>query len=67
MCRSWKHVASEPMLWREVNLSAISVDCPRSANDSTIAKLAATRLKTVKELNLDGWSEITDTGLKVRK
>ena len=55
------------MLWREVNLSAISVDCPRSATDSTIAKLAASRLKTVKELNLDGWSEITDTGLKVRK
>ncbi|KAL9989041.1 hypothetical protein ACROYT_G003549 [Oculina patagonica] len=67
VCRSWKQVASEPMLWREVNLSAMSIECPRSATDSTIEKLAASRLKNVKELNLDGWSELTDTGLKVSR
>ncbi|KAJ7360341.1 F-box/LRR-repeat protein 6 [Desmophyllum pertusum] len=64
VCRSWKQVASEVMLWREVNLSSLSIECPRSASDSTIEKLAPSRLKYVKELNLDGWSELTDTGLK---
>lgn len=66
VCRSWRQVASEPILWREVNLSAMSIECPRSATDSTIEKLACTRLKAVKDLNLDGWSELTDTGLKVK-
>ncbi|XP_020624575.1 F-box/LRR-repeat protein 6-like [Orbicella faveolata] len=64
VCRSWRQVSSEPILWREVNLSAMSIECPRSANDSTIEKLACSRLKAVKELSLDGWSELTDTGLK---
>jgi len=45
----------------------MSIECPRSANDSTIEKLACSRLKAVKELSLDGWSELTDTGLKVKK
>ena len=66
VCRSWKQVASEPILWRDVNLSAMSIECPRSATDSTIEKLACSRLKSVKDLNLDGWSELTDTGLKVK-
>ncbi|RMX53603.1 hypothetical protein pdam_00004343, partial [Pocillopora damicornis] len=64
VCQSWKQVASETMLWREVNLSTMSIECPRSAIDSTIVKLAVSRLKTVRELNLDGWSELTDVGLK---
>ncbi|XP_022782760.1 F-box/LRR-repeat protein 6-like [Stylophora pistillata] len=64
VCHSWKQVASEAMLWREVNLSTMSIECPRSAIDSTIEKLAASKLKTVRELSLDGWSELTDTGLK---
>lgn len=63
VCQSWKQVASETMLWREVNLSTMT----RSAIDSTIVKLAVSRLKTVRELNLDGWSELTDVGLKVGK
>ena len=67
VCQSWKQVASETMLWREVNLSTMSIECPRSAIDSTIVKLAVSRLKTVRELNLDGWSELTDVGLKVGK
>ena len=58
-------MASEITLWREVNLSRLSVEYPRSAIDSTIEKLAALRLKFVRELNLDGWSELTDVGLKV--
>ena len=60
-------MSSEPILWREVNLSAMSIECPRSATDSTIEKLACSRLKAVKGLSLDGWSELTDTGLKVKK
>lgn len=60
-------MASETTLWREVNLSTMSVQSPRTATDSAIGKLAASRLKVVKELSLDGWSELTDVGLKVRK
>ena len=60
-------MASEITLWREVNLSTMSVQSPRAATDSAIAKLAASRLQVVKELSLDGWSEFTDVGLKVRK
>ena len=60
-------MASEITLWREVNLSTMSVQSPRAATDSAIGKLAASRLKVVKELSLDGWSELTDVGLKVRK
>ena len=45
----------------------MSVQSPRTATDSAIGKLAASRLKVVKELSLDGWSELTDVGLKVRK
>ena len=45
----------------------MSVQSPRAATDSAIGKLAASRLKVVKELSLDGWSELTDVGLKVRK
>ena len=45
----------------------MSVQSPRTAIDSAIGKLAASRLKVVKELSLDGWSELTDVGLKVRK
>ena len=60
-------MASETTLWREVNLSTMSVQSPRTATDSAIGKLAASRLKVVKELSLDGWSELTDAGLKVRK
>ena len=67
VCRNWKRVASEITLWREVNLSTMSVQSPRAATDSAIGKLAALRLKVVKELSLDGWSELTDVGLKVRK
>lgn len=67
VCRNWKRVASETTLWREVNLSTMSVQSPRTATDSAIGKLAASRLKVVKELSLDGWSELTDVGLKVRK
>ena len=66
VCRSWRQVSSEPILWREVNLSAMSIECPRSATDYTIEKLACSRLKAVKDLNLDGWNELTDTGLKVK-
>ena len=65
VCRSWKQVASEITLWREVNLSTLSIESPRSATDATIQKLAVSRLKVVKELSLDGWSELTDIGLKV--
>ena len=43
----------------------MSIECPRSATDFTIEKLACSRLKAVKGLSLDGWSELTDTGLKV--
>lgn len=60
-------MAYEITLWREVNLSTMSVQSPRAATDSGIGKLAALRLKVVKELSLDGWSELTDVGLKVRK
>ena len=60
-------MASETTLWREVNLSTMSVQSSRTATDSAIGKLAASRLKVVKELSLDGWSELTDVGLKVRK
>ena len=60
-------MASETTLWREVNLSTMSVQSPRTATDSAIGKLTASRLKVVKELSLDGWSELTDVGLKVRK
>ena len=65
VCRSWNKVASEINLWREVNLSTVSIEYPRSATDATIQKLAASRLKVTKELSLDGWSELTDVGLKV--
>ena len=44
----------------------MSIERPRSATDYTIEKLACSRLKAVKDLNLDGWSELTDTGLKVK-
>lgn len=64
VCRSWKHVALEVTLWRDVNLSRMSIECPKTSTDSAIEKLAASRLKVVRELSLDGWSELTDVGLK---
>ncbi|XP_068740045.1 F-box/LRR-repeat protein 6-like isoform X2 [Montipora capricornis] len=64
VCRNWKLVASEITLWQNVNLSRMSSEYPKSATDSNIGKLTASRLKEVRELSLDGWSELTDVGLK---
>lgn len=67
VCRNWKRVASESMLWRNVNLSRMSSEFPKSATDSNIGKLAGSKLKGAREINLDGWSELTDVGLKVNQ
>ncbi|XP_067015990.1 F-box/LRR-repeat protein 6-like [Acropora muricata] len=64
VCRNWKRVASESMLWQNVNLSRMSSEFPKSATDSNIAKLAGSKLKGAREISLDGWSELTDVGLK---
>ena len=67
VCRNWKRVASESRLWQNVNLSRMSSEFPKSATDSNIGKLAGSKLKGAREISLDGWSELTDVGLKVNQ
>lgn len=62
VCRRWREVASEPRLWRTVNLSTSSLNISTSA--TILQKLAPERLKYVRELFLDGWSKLTDKGIE---
>lgn len=64
VCRRWREVASEPVLWRKVDLSTSSVQYLR-ATTATIEKLAPTRLTAVTELSLLGWNKITDKAIEV--
>lgn len=62
VCRRWRDVASEPRLWREVNLSTFGLNITTSA--TILQKLAPVRLKHTKHLTLDGWSKLTDKGIQ---
>ena len=63
VCRHWRQVASEPRLWRTVNLSTSYVKI--SASPSILQQLAPERLKYVRQLFLGGWSKLTDKGIEV--
>ncbi|CAH3038436.1 unnamed protein product [Porites evermanni] len=62
VCRHWRQVASEPRLWRTVNLSTSYVKI--SASPSILQQLAPERLKYVRQLFLGGWSKLTDKGIE---
>ena len=64
VCRHWRQVASEPRLWRTVNLSTSFVKI--SASPAILQQLAPERLKYVRQLFLGGWSKLTDKGIEVR-
>ena len=63
VCRHWRQVASEPRLWRIVNLSTFYLKIFTSA--TILQQLAPERLKHVRNLCLDGWSKLTDKGIEV--
>ena len=63
VCRHWRRVASEPRLWRTVNLSTSIVKI--SASPAILQQLAPERLKYVRQLFLGGWSKLTDKGIEV--
>ena len=63
VCRHWRRVASEPRLWRTVNLSTSYVKI--SASPAILQQLAPERLKYVRQLFLGGWSKLTDKGIEV--
>lgn len=62
VCRRWREVASEPKLWKTVNLSTEEVNITKSAK--ILNKLVSTRLKYTRELVLRGWSKLTDREIK---
>ena len=64
VCRRWREVASEPVLWRKVDLSMSSFQFLR-ATTATIERLAPTRLTAVTELSLSEWNKLTDKALEV--
>ncbi|KAL9989043.1 hypothetical protein ACROYT_G003551 [Oculina patagonica] len=65
VCRRWREVASEPVLWRKVDLSASSSSSSYfRATTATIEKLAPTRLTAVTELSLLGWLKLTDKAIE---
>lgn len=61
VCRRWREVAIEPVLWRNVDLST---SCVIKASSGTIEKLAPSRLTAVTELSLLGWEKLTDKGIQ---
>lgn len=63
VCRRWREVASEPRLWRSVNLSTSTLNITTSA--TILQKLAPMRLRYTKDLVFEGWSKLTDKGLEV--
>ena len=64
VCRRWREVASEPILWRKVDLSTPSFKLLK-ASTATIEKLVPTRLAGVIQLNLSGWDKLTDKAIQV--
>jgi len=64
VCRRWREVASEQILWRTVDLSTPNFKLLK-ASTATIEKLVPTRLTGVIELNLLGWDKLTDKAIQV--
>jgi len=64
VCRRWREVASEPILWRIVDLSTPSFKLLK-ASTATLEKLVPTRLTGVIQLNLLGWDKLTDKAIQV--
>ena len=63
VCHQWREVALEPRLWRTVNLSTSVLNIKTSPK--ILQTLATTRLKYTTHLSLEGWSKLTDKGIKV--
>ena len=66
VCRRWREVASEPILWKKVDLSMPNFKI-LIASTATIKKLVPTRLTGVIQLNLLGWHQLTDKAIQVLK
>lgn len=64
VCRRWREVASEQILWRTVDLSTPNFKLLK-ASTATIGKLVPTRLTGVIQLNLLGWDKLTDKAIQV--
>ena len=64
VCRRWREVASEPVLWKKVDLSITNFQFLRATN-KTIKELAPKRLTAVTELSLSGWNKLTDNDVEV--
>lgn len=64
VCRRWREVASEPILWRKVDLSTPNFIFLRSSS-ATIEKLVPARLAGVIQLNLLGWNKLSDKAIQV--
>ena len=64
VCRRWREVASEQILWRTVDLSTPNFKLLK-ASTATIEKLVPARLAGVIQLNLLGWDKLTDKAIQV--
>ena len=63
VCCRWRDIASEPRLWKTVNLSTSELNIRTSA--TILQKLASSRIKFTRVLFLRGWSKLTDKGIEV--
>ena len=63
VCCRWRDIASEPRLWKIVNLSTSELNIRTSA--TILQKLASSRIKFTRVLFLRGWSKLTDKGIEV--
>ena len=65
VCKRWNRLASECILWKKLDLSRCSH--LMKADDSTVRTILKKRLPAVEELNMDGWRNLSDKGVKVQK
>ncbi|XP_044169563.1 F-box/LRR-repeat protein 6-like isoform X2 [Acropora millepora] len=63
VCCRWRDIASEPRLWKTVNLSTSELNITTSA--TILQKLASSRIKFTRVLFLRGWSKLTDKGIEI--
>ncbi|ESO83795.1 hypothetical protein LOTGIDRAFT_132773 [Lottia gigantea] len=60
VCSLWKEVASDPTLWRKVDLSFGWI----RSTDNTLKKLCEHKLKQCKDVNLSYWNNLNTASVK---
>ncbi|XP_064647209.1 F-box/LRR-repeat protein 6-like isoform X2 [Lineus longissimus] len=59
-CRLWREVSQSPVLWHVVDMSFGWV----KSTDSTLVYLCPNRFKCLREIKLNGWKHLTNTGVQ---